>query len=110
MLAARNRLHPAQHVLDRLVILQAEEAGWVHEIDLAQTMAGHLVVVTLEPEHRPLHNELVRTSRYNLAYAERIHLALDDQIWPDGRHRHRPGTVELLDEVHERSEERRVGK
>src|SRR5262249_51639722 len=97
----RNMLHSVLHKLDRLVVLQAEEARWAHEIALAQTMASHLVVVALEAEHRPLHNELVRTSRYNLAHAKRIHLALDDQIWPDGCHRHRPGTVELLDEVHE---------
>src|SRR5262245_20153585 len=96
MLAARNMLHPVLHELDRLVVLQAEEAGWAHEIALAQTMASHLVVVTLEPEHRPFHNELVRTSRYNLAYAERIHLALDDQIWPDGRHRQRLWTEVLF--------------
>src|SRR5262249_33872044 len=101
MLAARNVLHSVLHELDRLVVLEAEEARRAHEIALAQTMAGPLVVVALEAEHRPLHNELVRTSRYNLAHAERIHLALDDQIRPDGSHRHRPGTVELLDEVHE---------
>src|SRR5262249_43169938 len=77
------------------------EARLAHEIAVAQTMAGHLVVVALEAEHGPLHNELVRTSRYNLAHAERIHLALDDQIRPDGRHSYRPGTVEFLDEVHE---------
>src|SRR5262249_58286376 len=71
------------------------------EIALAQTMAGHFLVVAFEPEHGPLHDELMRTGRYDLAYAERIHLALDDQIRPDGRHRHRPRTVELLDEVHE---------
>src|SRR6516164_4575839 len=101
MLAARNVLHSVLHELDRLVVLQTEEAGRAHEITLAQTMAGHLVVVAFEAEHRPLHYELVRTSRYDLAHAERIHLALDDQIRPDGRHRHGPGAVELLDEVHE---------
>ena len=101
MLPARNVLHSVLHELDRLVVLEAKEAGWAHEITLAQTMAGHFVVVAFEPEHGPLHDELMRTGRYDLAHAERIHLALDDQIRPDGRHRHRPGTVELLDEVHE---------
>src|SRR5262249_28126362 len=96
MLGARDMLNSVPHELDRLVVLEAEEAGWAHEITLAQTMADHLVVVALEAEHRPLHNEFVRTSRYNLAHAEGIHLALDDQIRPDGCHRHRPGTVELL--------------
>src|SRR5262245_16493914 len=80
MLAARNMLHSVLHELDRLVVLEAEEAGWAHEITLAQTMADHFLVVAFEAEHRPLHNEFVRTSRYNLAYAKRIHLALDDQI------------------------------
>src|SRR5262249_56441925 len=75
MLPARNALHPVLDELDRLVVLEAEEAGRAHEIALAQTMAGHFLVVAFEAEHGPLHDELMRTGRYDLAYAERIHLA-----------------------------------
>src|SRR5262249_35883436 len=64
MLAAGNVLHPVLHKLDRLVVLEAEKAGWAHEITLAKAMTGHLVVVAFEAKHGPLHDELVWTGRY----------------------------------------------
>src|SRR5919201_5635794 len=84
MLPSRNVLHPVLHEFDRLIVLQAKEAGWPHEVALAQTMAGHLLVVAFEAEHGPLHDELMRAGGYDLAHAERVHLALNDQIRPDG--------------------------
>src|SRR6266540_993288 len=50
VLLPRNVLHPVLHELDCLVVLEAEEAGWPHEIALAQTMAGHLLVVAFEAD------------------------------------------------------------
>ena len=78
MLPAGNVPHPVLHKLDRLVVLKSKKAGWAHEITLAKAMPSHFVVVTFEAEHGPLHDELMRAGRYDLAHAERIHLALDD--------------------------------
>ena len=101
MAAIRHVAHAVLHEFDRLIVLKAEEAGRPHQIALAQTMPRHVLVVALEAEHRPFHDELVRTVGHDLANAERIHFALHDQIGPDRRHRHRPRAVEFLDEIHE---------
>ena len=101
MLAVRHALHAVLDEFDRFVVLEAEEARRPHQIALAQAMPGHVLVVALEAEHGPLHDELVRTARHDLADAERVHFPLHDQVGPDRRHGDRPRAVELLDEIHE---------
>jgi hypothetical protein len=82
MLSFRNALHAVLHEFDGLVVLKPEEAGWPHEVALPQTMPRHLLVIALETEHRPFHDELVRSGWDDVPDAQGIHLPLHDQIGP----------------------------
>src|SRR5208282_566555 len=79
------------HELHRLVVLEPEEAGRTHEIALAQAVARHGLVVALVAEHGPDHGELAWPARHDLARAQRVELALHDEVGPDREHGHGPG-------------------
>src|SRR5262245_23461738 len=67
MLAIADALHAVLHELDCLVVLEPEEARRPHQIALPQPMPRHRLVVALEAEHGPLHDELVRPVGHDLA-------------------------------------------
>src|SRR5579864_5847575 len=57
MLAVWHALHAVLDEFDRFVVLEPEEARRPHQIALAQAMPGHVLVVALEAEHGPFHDE-----------------------------------------------------